>query len=492
MKRSAGVLMHITSLPSPYGIGTMGKAAFEYVDFLKACGQGYWQILPLNPTGFGDSPYQCFSTFAGNPYLIDLDLLREQGLLKKKEYEGLDWGSDPESVDYGKVYNNKFKVLAVAAGRARLIENKKYNKFCRKNEWWLHDYARYMAIKGRNGMRSWMEWEDEGLRLHKADKVEAYAEKHEEDVHFWMYIQFLFFEQWGKLKRYANEKGVKIIGDIPIYVAPDSADVWAGRKNFLFDDDHSFSCYAGVPPDYFCEDGQFWGNPIYNWDHMKKNNYDWWIKRLVHLESLYDMIRIDHFRGFQSYYSIDRNETTARNGQWREGPCMDFFGEVKKQLKDFPIIAEDLGFLTPEVHAMRQKTGYPGMKVLQFAFDPKGESDYLPHKYEKNCVVYTGTHDNTTLAGWLDEAGKDELRFAARYGAFTKKEGYCWGMLRLMHSSVANLAIAQMQDYLELSADARMNTPATFGKNWRWRVKPGYAKPALAKRIRRMVRLYGR
>ncbi|HBU13181.1 MAG TPA: 4-alpha-glucanotransferase [Clostridiales bacterium] len=484
--------MHITSLPSPYGIGTMGKAAYEFIDFLKESGQKYWQILPLNPTGFGDSPYQCFSTFAGNPYLIDLDMLCEQGLLNRKEYDSLDWGDDPSTVDYGKVYLHKFDMLRLAVKRALGMESTEFQRFCGENEWWLHDYAQFMAIKGRAGMRSWMEWEDKGLKLHRVQHVEEFAKQHEEDILFWKYVQFIFFDQWGRLRKYANEQGIRIIGDIPIYVAADSADVWAHRKNYLMDSDHFFSCFAGVPPDYFCLEGQLWGNPVYNWEQMASDRYSWWIKRLKHMESIYDMIRIDHFRGFESYYAVDRNETTARNGRWHKGPHMDFWNEVKKQLESFPIIAEDLGFLTQEVHDMRAQVGYPGMKVLQFAFEPGVESDYLPHKYEKNCVVYTGTHDNTTIVGWFAEAEEEQVRFAAEYGALTKEEGYDWGMLRMMHASVANLAIAQMQDYLALDGGARMNTPATFGTNWRWRARAGYARPELTEKIKRMVKTYGR
>ncbi len=492
MKRSSGTLMHITSLPSPYGIGTMGAEAYRFARFLKRCGQRYWQILPLGPTGYGDSPYQCFSTYAGNPYLIDLDMLQEEGLLKKKEYAKRDWGN-PKYVDYGKLYEQRFDVLRIAAERANPAGNRRFVSFCEKNAEWLFDYAVFMAIKQENGGKAWTEWKQKGLMLYDQKEVAEFAKKHAEEVRFWMFVQYLFFQQWHKLKKYVNKLGIKIIGDIPIYVAADSADVWAQREQYLFDSGAcGFTCYAGCPPDAYCADGQFWGNPIYDWEHMMKDDYAWWAGRIRHMESMFDMIRIDHFRGFEAYYSIDAGEETARTGQWHKGPGMEFFGALKKELGDYPIIAEDLGFLTPEVHELRDKTGYPGMKVLQFAFEAGADNPYLPHNFDRNCVVYTGTHDNETVEGWFANMRKKDVGFAVEYAALTKKEGYNWGMIRLMYGSVAGLAIAQMQDYLNAGAEARMNTPSTLGGNWKWRVGKNYDSPELIRKIRRMVKLYGR
>jgi len=492
MERSSGILMHITSLPSEYGIGTLGVEAYRFADFLSAASQKYWQILPVNPTGFADSPYQSFSTFAGNPYMIDLDMLSERGFIKQSDYSGLDWGNDPLSVDYGMVYLNRFKVLRKAAQNTDVESVEEYRLFCEKNSWWLDDYAIFMAAKYENDTLPWYEWKDEGLRLHEPDAVKAFEKEHEEDVEFWRFTQYLFFEQWGKLKEYVNGLGIKIIGDIPFYVACDSSDVWAERSLFCFDDDHQPSAFAGVPPDFFSEDGQFWGNPVYDWEYMKRDGYEWWTNRLKHMCMLYDVIRVDHFRGFEAFYVIDRHSKSAVNGEWRKGPGEDFFNVIARKLGRLPIIAEDLGFLTPGVHELRKGAGYPGMKVLQFAFDSKEESDYLPHNYEHDCVVYTGTHDNTTITGWFEEADKEDVAFAVEYGALTKEEGYNWGILRLMYESVGNVAIAQMQDFLGLPGSARMNTPSTIGNNWRWRVGRDYYEPELVHKIGRMVRLYGR
>ncbi len=484
--------MHITSLPSPYGIGTMGVEAYRFADFLKQTGQHYWQILPINPTGFADSPYQSFSTYAGNPYLIDLDMLYRQDLLCKEEYADLDWGSDPCVVDYGKVYENKFNVLKKAVARAKDLDLPGYTVFYEQNRWWLDDYAVFMAAKQAHGMREWTLWQEDGLRQYEADAVAKFAAEHEAERSFWQYVQYLFYQQWNQLKKYVNDLGIQIVGDIPIYVSGDSADVWAQRENFHFDDKSEQIWYAGVPPDYFSEDGQFWGNPVYRWDYMHETGYKWWVDRLRFLKDVYDVIRIDHFRGFEAYYVIERGEKTARNGQWVKGPALEFFDVIHNKLGELPLIAEDLGFLTEEVHKLRRMTGYPGMKILQFAFDEKESSDYLPHKYEYNCVVYTGTHDNNTLLGWMDEVGGTDVQHATEYCALTEKEGYVWGMIRMMYASVANLCIAQMQDFLELPGSARMNMPSTVGGNWCWRAEKEYAKPTLINKIKRMVKLYGR
>jgi 4-alpha-glucanotransferase len=484
--------MHITSLPSPYGIGTMGVEAYRFADFLKQTGQAYWQLLPLGPTGFADSPYQSFSTFAGNPYLIDLDMLYSRGLLEKEEYTSLDWGGDPLAVDYGKVYVNKFHVLRIAARRSKDLEQPGFSAFCEANAWWLDDYAVFMSAKQEHGMREWTLWkENEPLMRHEARAVAEFARQFPGDIYFWKFIQFLFYDQWAGLKSYANSLGVKMIGDIPIYVSADSADVWARRQDFLFEDCEQ-TCCAGVPPDYFSEEGQLWGNPLYRWDRMKEDGYGWWVSRMRFLSRQYDMIRIDHFRGFESFYAVRRGAENARRGEWIKGPGVQLFDFFRNQLGDFPIIAEDLGFLTEEVHLMRRMTGYPGMKILQFAFDDSESSDYLPHKYDYNCVAYTGTHDNATLCEWFEDADKRECEYAREYCALNGREGYVWGMLRVLYAGVSNLAMAQMQDFLELPGSARMNTPATVGGNWVWRAEKDYAKPQLIKKIWRMVNLYGR
>lgn len=490
MERSSGILMHITSLPARYGIGTMGRAAYEFVDFLAQAGQKYWQVLPIHPTGFGDSPYQSFSTCAGNPYLVDLESLCGKGLLERSECEELDWGEDPGQVDFEKIFANKFKVLQKAFNRGFDPNNPDYREFLERNEAWLADYAVFMAVKEKNGMRPWKNWEDEKLVRHEREAVRA-AEA-EGNVDYYKYIQYLFFGQWKALKAYANDCGVSLIGDIPIYVAEDSADTWGNREMFHFTADNDSACVAGCPPDFFSDYGQYWGNPLYNWDYLKETDYGWWIRRLENLGQMYDMIRIDHFRGFEAYYSIEYGAKNAKGGRWVKGPGMDFFAQVKKRLPGLSIIAEDLGFLTEEVHALLAETGYPGMKVLQFAFDSGSGNAYLPHNYIKNCVVYTGTHDNDTIAGWFLNTSEKEVAYAKKYGALTREEGCNWGMIRLAYSSVADLAVVPMQDFLNLPSSARMNTPATLGGNWTWRADQDYISDGLAQKIRELADRYGR
>jgi 4-alpha-glucanotransferase len=470
----------------------MGGSAYEFVDFLFKAGQKYWQVLPIHPTGFGDSPYQSFSTYAGNPYMIDLEVLCEKGLLYLSECENLDWGEDPVQVDFEKIYMNKSKVLRRAFDRGFDPDGEGYVDFLRKNEAWLSDYAVFMAAKENSGMRPWKEWDDEKLVFHDKEAIAEFAEKNSRQVDFYKYIQYIFFGQWEALKAYANGKGVSLIGDIPIYVAADSADAWGNRDMFHFNISNNSVCVAGCPPDFFSNDGQHWGNPLYNWDYLKKTDYGWWMQRLKSLAKLYDMIRIDHFRGFEAYYSIDSGAATAQNGHWVKGPGMDFFSRVKEKLPGLSIIAEDLGFLTEDVHILLEKTGYPGMKVLQFAFDSDSGNAYLPHNYNKNCVVYTGTHDNDTIAGWMVNTPENEVESAKKYAALTTKEGYNWGMIRLAFSSVADLAVVPMQDYLGLPSSARMNRPATLGKNWRWRADREYLSDSLAKKIRELADRYGR
>ena len=492
MTRHAGILMHITSLPSPYGIGTMGKAAYEFADFLQQAGQTYWQLRPVGPTGYGDSPYQSFSTYAGNPYLIDLDLLAEEGLLFPEDYQNLDWGTDPEAVDFGGLYHNRFTVLRRAFEQGKQKDLKDYHRFTKKNRDWLDDYALFMAVKAHFDQRAWYQWPDEGIRMHKKKSVERYQSLLKEDISFWKYVQYLFFTQWEQLKAYVNGLGIRLFGDMPIYVALDSADAWAHPEVFWLDKERRPVCVAGCPPDYFSETGQLWGNPLYDWKYLKKTHYSWWMQRLRHAARLFDVTRIDHFRAFHNYYAIPYGAENAVKGEWKKGPGMDFFRTLCHALGNIPIIAEDLGFLTPGVHRLLRQTGYPGMKILQFAFDSGEESNYLPHHYNTNSVVYTGTHDNDTTAGWFAAAKPADKDFAVQYCRLTKSEGYHWGLIRTAYASVSFLAVAQMQDFLGLPSRCRMNTPSTAQGNWQWRMKAGAATPALAKKIRKLAVLYGR
>lgn len=484
--------MPISSLPSPYGIGTLGKAAYEFVDFLRASGQSWWQILPAGPTSFGDSPYQSFSTFAGNPYFIDPDMLIEDGLLTESEVTGYDWGDDEKSVDYAKIYYSRFDLLRIAADRGLSRDREKVAQFVAQNSSWLPDYALFMALKRHFDMRSWIEWEDESIRLRKPQAMEKYKTLLKDDIDLFVYIQYLFYEQWQCLKDYANNAGIGIIGDLPIYVAMDSSDVWASPECFELDEENIPTSVAGVPPDYFSEDGQLWGNPLYRWDVMKKDGYGWWIRRIGGASRLYDALRIDHFRGFESYWAVPYGETTAKKGEWLKGPGIDFVRTIVNWFSNISFIAEDLGILTKEVFDLLRDSGLPGMKVLEFAFDPSGSSDYLPHTYPQNCICYAGTHDNTTIAAWLEEASEDELAFAQTYLGLNEKEGFVNGILRAGLGSVASLFIAQMQDYLGLGAEARMNTPGVLGGNWQWRVGKEDLTPELAKRIAGMTKMYGR
>ena len=492
MKRTCGILMPISSLPSPYGIGTLGKAAYDFVDFLADAGQSWWQLLPVGHTSYGDSPYQCFSTYAGNPYFIDLDLLIEDGLLERSEVTGLDWGSDPARVSYETVYQNRYKVLRQATLRGWMRDKAQVDAFVEENRHWLPDYALFMALKAHFGMKAWTEWPDEDIRLRKPDAVEAYRAKLAQEIQLYTYIQFLFFRQWEQLRAYAKEKGVGIIGDIPIYVALDSADVWGDPGSFQLDEYNVPTEVSGVPPDYFSEEGQLWGNPLYNWDAMKADGFGWWIRRIAGAGKLYDIIRIDHFRGFESYWAVPYGEKTAKNGRWVKGPGMDLVGVLTSWFRDIRYIAEDLGFMTPGVQQLLHDSGLPGMKVLEFAFDSREPSNYLPHTYTPNCVCYPGTHDNTTLAAWETEADPDDVAFARQYLGLNDEEGFHWGILRGGLSSVAMLFVAQMQDYLGLGDEARMNTPGIPSGNWQWRMLPDAITPALSEKIGELARIYGR
>ncbi len=475
--RTSGILMPIFSLPSPYGIGTLGAEGYRFVDFLKKSGQSYWQILPLNPTNYGDSPYQSFSSFAGNPYFIDIECLIEEGLLKKEEADSFDFGDADNIIDYGKLYENRYELLKIAFKRFKA--GTEYQEFCCDNAHWLEDYSTFMALKSENDFKAWNEWQNTEIR----DK---------ETIEFHKFLQFKFFTQWEKLKSYANKNGIKIIGDLPIYVALDSADVWADNEQFLLKNGKP-TLVAGCPPDAFCELGQLWGNPLYDWDKMKENNFAWWKRRLAATFKIYDVVRIDHFRGFEAFYAIPAADEDATRGKWLKGPDIAFFDEMKKHFgDDLPIIAEDLGFLTDQVKEMLKKGGFPGMKVLQFAFDSREDNDYLPHNYEKNCVVYTGTHDNDTILGWCKTADEEDVALAEKYLNCKRTEGFNYAMIRAALSSVADTAIIMMPDLIGLGSEARINTPATLGDNWKWRINGTCINDWLAEIVADLTKTYGR
>ncbi len=490
IERSCGVLMPLFSLPSEYGIGTLGRAAYEFVDFLAAAGQSWWQILPVGPAGSGDSPYQSFSSFAGSAYFIDPGLLAEDGLLKKSEIDPVNWGDDMQRVDYGALRQSRMPLLRLAARRGLERDDAGFDAFCRDNARWLRDFSLYMALKEHFNGSAWTEW-PEDIRLHRAGAVEKYSRELSGDVRFYSYVQYLFYRQWDALRAYARKKGIGIIGDMPIYVPLDSADVWAEPEFFLLDEKNVPIEVAGVPPDYFSADGQLWGNPLYDWEAMQRDGYGWWIRRVDGASRLYDMLRIDHFRAFESYWAVPRTAGSAKQGQWRPGPGMDLVGRLTAWFGGVRFIAEDLGVLTPEVRRLLADSGLPGMKVLEFAFDPESLSDYLPHNCPENCICYAGTHDNNTLRGWIDGEKPEALAFAREYlGA--DDAGLAEAVLRAGMRSRAVLFIAQMQDHLGLGADARMNTPGTVGGNWEWRMAPGSATEELADKMRRMAYIYGR
>lgn len=483
--------MHISSLPSPYGIGTLGKAACDFADFLHRAGQRYWQILPIGPTSYGDSPYQSFSTCAGNPYFIDLDLLEQDGLLTREEIDAVDWGTDAGRVDYGFQYSVRFDLLYNAYLRGRDRDADALREFRDANPW-VEEYALYMALKRSNSMQSWEHWPEE-IRLRRPGAADTYATVLAEDTNFFIYLQFLFFRQWNRLRDYVHGLGIRIIGDLPIYVPYDSCDVWANPQLFQLDEGGLPTGVAGVPPDYFSEDGQLWGNPLYNWDAMRADGYRWWMQRIAAAGRLFDVIRIDHFRGLESYWSVPYGDVNARRGHWVKGPGQDFIDAVHRSFPELHLIAEDLGFLTPEVIELQRNSGYPGMKVLEFAFDPREPSNYLPHRYTTNCICYSGTHDNETLVQWLDGASPETVQYVQEYLGLRDRSECVSGILRAGMASVADVFIAQLQDYLELGAEARMNEPGTLStKNWSWRVDASLLTDELADRIARMVKLYER
>lgn len=483
--------MHISSLPSAYGIGKMGKAAYNFVDFLRASGTKCWQILPLSPTSYGDSPYQSFSVNAGNPYFIDFDILEADGLLEHHEFASFTWESSPDKVDYSIIYENCFKVLRMAYERFKPAKVPEYKDFCTENKKWLDEYALFMALKAKNGGKAWYEWEED-ISLHKAAAVNAAKKELKNDIGFYKFMQFQFYKQWSELKKYANDSGIEIIGDIPIYCALDSVEAWASPKLFYFDKEHKPIAVAGCPPDDFSPTGQLWGNPLYNWAYHKKTGYDWWINRIANAVKLYDIVRIDHFRGFESYYTIPYGNEDATVGEWKKGPDYELFRKAEEKLGKLNIIAEDLGFLTPEVYEMLGKCGYPGMKVLQFGFSD-GENKYLPHNFTTtNCFAYTGTHDNETLRGWVETLDKKSLKFAMKYLNVKKKKDIPMAVIRQTWGSIAMVAAAQIQDFLDSGKDGRMNTPSTLGNNWQFRTHSSDFSPTLAKKIKKLNRMYNR
>ena len=499
-KRCSGILMPVSSLPGGYGIGSMGQAARDFVDFLVLAGQSVWQILPVGPTSYGDSPYQSCSAFAGNPYFIDLDQLAADGLLKPEDYAKENWGTNPNYCDYALLYQKRYKVLRKAY--AAFLQQRPvpgydtpysddWYRFTFLSDAWLPDYCLYMAIKEENKMCDWQTW-PAPLRLRDPKALEEFRTGHADELGFWAFVQYEFAKQWQALKAYANSKGIKIMGDIPIYVAMDSADVWAEPEMFQLDERNVPVEVSGVPPDCFSADGQLWGNPLYNYEAMARDGYGWWIRRVGGAQQLYDVIRIDHFRGFESYWAIPYGETTAKNGRWVKGPGMSLVGVLTGWFRDLDFIAEDLGYPSPEVVQLLNDSCLPGMKVLEFAFDSRDPSNYLPHSYGENCICYTGTHDNAPLALWRTEADKADIAFAKKYLGLNNEEGFNAGIIRGGMSCQSRLFVAQMQDYLGLGKGCRMNTPGTSSGNWQWRMLPGEASKKLAKTIHETTRIYGR
>lgn len=489
--RASGILLPVSSLPSNYGIGCFSKDALEFIDFLRGAGQKYWQILPLGPTGYGDSPYQSFSTFAGNPYFVDFDSLIREGLLTKEECDAYDFGDDPMYVDYGALYNHRYKVLKKAF--ARFEEDEEYEAFIKEESFWLDDYCLYTAIKKEQGEICWDQW-PESLRKREEKAIKEAKIRLKEEIRFYMFIQYQFTKQWKVIHAYADENDIKIVGDIPIYVSFDSADAWASPELFQFTKDGRPKAVAGCPPDVFSEDGQLWGNPLYDWKYHKKTGYEWWIKRIAHCFKLYDVVRVDHFRGFDEYYAIPYGSKSAKIGKWEKGPGMNLFKAIKRELGDVNIIAEDLGIITDSVRELLKKTGYPGMKIIQFAFDNDRKNLYLPYNLDKNCIIYTGTHDNETIMGWYENLDEKTRKYTRQYLNNWSSHGgaVAWDFIRMAHASTADTCIIPLQDYLCFGNDTRINTPATLGDNFKWRLKRNQLSPQLMNDIKMMVDVYGR
>jgi len=489
MKRSAGILLPIFSLASNYGIGTFGNEAYKFVDFLDKAGQSYWQILPLGQTSYGDSPYQSFSSFAGNPYFIDLDILIEEGLLNKEDVKDL---KNDQYIDYEYLFNTRFNVLYKAYQNGFKKYQKELETFIKENNEWIDSYALFMSLKKHFNHKAWIEWEDKDIRLHNSEAARKYSELLKDDICFYEFLQYLFFKQYKKLKDYANSKGIKIIGDIPIYLPLDSVEVWSNPENFVLDDEYLPIEVSGVPPDYFNENGQLWGNPLYDYDYQEKNHFAWWVKRIKGTSKLFDILRIDHFRGFESYWAVKYGETTARNGRWVKGPGMKLLQVIKDECKDMEFISEDLGYHTPEVEQLLEDFGYPGMKVLEFAFDASEPSDHMPHSFTENYICYLGTHDNDPVMLYYKNAPEETIKRAKKYIGFNLEEGFNYSMIRCGMESVAKLFITQMQDYLGTSEGSRINTPGIFGGNWSWRLTKDQYDDQLANKIREYTYLFAR
>lgn len=524
-ERSGGILLHPTSLPGPYGIGDLGPQAYRFVDWLESTGCKLWQVLPLGPTGYGDSPYQCFSAFAGNPYLISFDGLIEDGLLTQDDFAHMPT-FDASRVDFGLLIPWKLDLLGRAFSRFFIALNEttrparsntndvnalealvgEFAFFCSKNASWLDDYALFMSIKEANGGGAWNEWSEE-LRKRRKSAMDKARKEHAKNILRYSFYQFIFFRQWNKLRAYANERGIRIIGDIPIFIAYDSADAWANPELFFLDEDSLPTVVAGVPPDYFSPTGQLWGNPLYRWEAHRKSGYAWWIERFRSVLELVDVVRLDHFRGFAGYYEIPFGAKTAEKGRWVPGPGSDFFETLSSALtvptegsgesadharseipNTLPIIAEDLGVITPDVEELRDRFGLPGMRILQFGFD-SAKNPFLPHNYIANCIAYTGTHDNDTARGWFDTAPQEERDFALKY-LNTNGKNFVWALIRGVWSSVAVHAVAPMQDLLNLGGEARMNFPSKLGGNWEWRMREEDASEELAGRLKEFNELY--
>ncbi|VWL85076.1 4-alpha-glucanotransferase [Oceanivirga miroungae] len=481
-ERKAGILMHPTSLQGNNIVGTLGKHAYEFIDFLEKANQSLWQIYPLGPTGYNDSPYQCFSAFAGNPYLIDLEELVNEGIITNEDKDEV-VSDNNLLVDYGKLYFVKNRILEKAYENHHILEEE-FNEFKKENDYWLDDYSLFMALKKHFNGNSWINW-DEDIKYREKAVIEKYKTLLAKDIEVQKFMQFLFFRQWIKVKAYANSKGIEIIGDIPIFVSSDSSDAWANTNLFVFES------VAGVPPDYFSATGQLWGNPLYDWEEMKYDKYAWWKLRFKANLTLYDIIRLDHFRGFESYWAIPKDEETAINGKWKKGPAKEFFDEIFKEFPHINLIAEDLGTLTNEVVELKNELNLPGMNILQFAFSKDPKNVYLPHNYVKNSVVYTGTHDNDTTLGWYQKLS-DEEKGEVRDYLDVNDDNICWHLIRLAHRSISDMCIIPMQDYIEYGSDARMNTPSVASGNWQWRIGENVLTDELANRISHITKIYGR
>ena len=490
--RESGILLPVTALPSRHGIGKLGQAAYDFVDFLRDSGCRYWQVLPLSPTGYGDSPYQSCSCFAGNPYLIDFDRLAARGWLTAADYEGIQWDESAQTIDYTLLYEQIMPVLRIAFGNFSKHKPADFRRFCTKQKAWLGNYAMFMALKDVNGSRPWYEWEPALANCEKAAVAEA-KKRLGEDILFHCFVQYCFFTQWDALKQYANKQGVQIIGDIPIYAAYDSAEVWAQPELFRLDREKKPAAVAGCPPDCFSETGQLWGNPLWDWEAMAENGYAWWLGRLAFTLEMYDMVRIDHFRGFEKYYAIPYGDPTAEHGKWVKGPGYALWKTAKERFGEMRVIAEDLGNITPAVIRLLRRTGFPGMKVLQFAFDSGAENPYLPHNFETaNCVCYTGTHDNHTLRGWVRSNPAEVNAYAMAYLGVKKEKKLPKAMLRAAWGSTARIAVAPLQDFLNAPPSARINTPSTLGGNWVFRTAKTDYTDKLKQLIRSMNETYGR